>query len=153
MYPQATYQTQPGRFSVRDPYGMKIIPSLLLIVSLLQNCMLQAQRQWAVSDSTTYALGGDTLLIASRKQLYRSVSGVPTLLRDFTNAADKAAHDRMVKLVDTMLQLQPKLAAAKSAHDRDMLQRQIDATDRQIDVLVYQLYGLTQDEIKVVEGA
>ena len=72
---------------------------------------------------------------------------------DFTNAADKAAHDRMVKLVDTMLQLQPKLAAAKSAHDRDMLQRQIDATDRQIDVLVYQLYGLTQDEIKVVEGA
>lgn len=83
---------------MRDPYGMKIIPSLLLIVSLLQNCMLQAQRQWAVSDSTTYALGGDTLLIASRKQLYRSVSGVPTLLRDFTDAADP---DQYIRDVDT----------------------------------------------------
>ncbi len=58
----------------------------------------------------------------------------------------------MVKLVDTMLQLHPRLAAAKSAHDRDMLQRQIDATDSQIDTLVYQLYALTDDEIKIVEG-
>ena len=63
---------------------------------------------------------------------------------DFTNAADKAAHDRMVKLVDTMLQLHPRLAAAQAAHDRDLIQRQtpcpavsgIDATDKQIDVLV-----------------
>jgi hypothetical protein len=71
---------------------------------------------------------------------------------DFTNAADIAAHDRMVKLVDTMLQLHPRLAAAKSAHDRDLIQRQIDATDRQIDALVYQLYSLTEEEIKLVEG-
>jgi hypothetical protein len=33
------------------------------------------------------------------------------------------------------------------------LQRQIDATDRQIDGLVYELYGLTDDEIKIVEEA
>ena len=33
------------------------------------------------------------------------------------------------------------------------LQRQIDATDRQIDQLVYELYGLTDDEIKIVEEA
>ena len=41
-----------------------------------------------------------------------------------------------------MLQLHPRLAAAKSAHDRDLIQRQIDATDRQIDELVYQLLEL-----------
>ena len=58
----------------------------------------------------------------------------------------------MVKLVDTMLQLHPRLAAAQAAHDRDLIQRQIDATDRQIDALVYQLYGLTEEEIKIVEG-
>jgi len=28
----------------------------------------------------------------------------------------------------------------------------IDATDREIDVLVYELYGLTEEEIAVVEG-
>jgi len=34
-----------------------------------------------------------------------------------------------------------------------VLERQIAATDRQIDQLVYQLYGLTDDEIKLVESA
>jgi hypothetical protein len=33
------------------------------------------------------------------------------------------------------------------------LQREIDATDRQIDQLVYQLYGLSEDEIRIVEEA
>jgi hypothetical protein len=33
-----------------------------------------------------------------------------------------------------------------------MLQRQIDATDREIDTLVYELCGLTEEEIRIVEG-
>jgi hypothetical protein len=33
-----------------------------------------------------------------------------------------------------------------------LFQRQIDATDRQIDQFVYELYGLTEEEIKIVEG-
>jgi hypothetical protein len=36
---------------------------------------------------------------------------------------------------------------------RTALRRQIDATDRQIDQLVYELYGLTAEEIKIVEEA
>ena len=44
------------------------------------------------------------------------------------------------------------LAAAKIAHEQTTLQRQIEATDRQIDALVYELYGLTEEEIKIVEG-
>jgi type II restriction/modification system DNA methylase subunit YeeA len=36
---------------------------------------------------------------------------------------------------------------------REHIQREIDATDRQIDQLVYQLYGLTDDEIAIVEAA
>jgi len=32
-----------------------------------------------------------------------------------------------------------------------VLKRQIDATDRQIDTLVYELYGLTEEEIALVE--
>ena len=45
------------------------------------------------------------------------------------------------------------LAAAKTPAAQTALQRQIDATDRQIDQLVYQLYGLTDEEIKIVEEA
>jgi hypothetical protein len=65
---------------------------------------------------------------------------------------DKARHDRMVALVDQMLSLNKKLATAKTEHDKTTLQRQIDATDHQIDKLVYELYELTDEEIKIVEG-
>ena len=43
------------------------------------------------------------------------------------------------------------LQSAKTPHDKNMLQRQIDATDKQIDRLVYELYGLTDEEIRIVE--
>ncbi len=42
--------------------------------------------------------------------------------------------------------------AATSERDRALYQRQIEAADREIDKLVYELYGLTQEEIKIVEG-
>lgn len=71
---------------------------------------------------------------------------------DFTNPADKASHDHMVALVEQMLALHQQLAAAKSAHDKTALQRQIAATDRQIDRLVYALYHLSEEEIRLVEG-
>ena len=58
----------------------------------------------------------------------------------------------MVSLVEKMLELHKQLPSAKTAADRDLIQRQIDATDRSIDQLVYELYGLTQEEIKIVEN-
>ena len=77
---------------------------------------------------------------------------IPVRMIDFSDPADKARHDRMVSLVQTMLDLHKRLAAAKTAHEKTMLQRQITATDHQIDRLVYALYGLTEEEIKIVEG-
>ena len=78
---------------------------------------------------------------------------LPIRTIDFTDRADKARHDRMVELVEQMLALHKQLATAKTAHAKTNLQRQIDATDAQIDKLVYELYGLTEDEIKIVEEA
>ena len=62
-------------------------------------------------------------------------------------------HDRMVALVEQMLQLHKELGAARTDHDKTFLKRHIDATDRQIDQLVYELYGLTEEEIRIVEEA
>ena len=59
----------------------------------------------------------------------------------------------MVSLVDRMLALHKQLHEARTPHDEIALQRQIEATDRQIDALVYELYGLTEEEIKIVENA
>jgi hypothetical protein len=61
-------------------------------------------------------------------------------------------HDRMVKLVDSMLSLNKKLALAKADHDKTSLKRMIDHADTEIDALVYKLYALTPDEIEIVEG-
>ncbi len=72
---------------------------------------------------------------------------------DFSDPADKARHDKMVRLVEGMLELNKKLQAARVPDEKTMIKRQIDATDRQIDMLVYELYGLTDDEIAIVEDA
>jgi hypothetical protein len=42
-------------------------------------------------------------------------------------------------------------AAAKTPHERKSLETQIARADRQIDRLVYELYDLTEEEIRIVE--
>lgn len=72
---------------------------------------------------------------------------------DFSDATDKSRHDRLVNQVEQMLTLCMELAAARTPQEQTALTRQITATDTQIDRLVYDLYGLTEDEISIVEGA
>ena len=43
--------------------------------------------------------------------------------------------------------------ATKAPSDKTRIQRQIGAIDRQIDNLIYALYGLTEEEIKIVESS
>ena len=72
---------------------------------------------------------------------------------DFSDPVDVARHDRMVSLVEQMLALHKQLPQAQTPHEKTALQRRIEATDGQIDALVYELYGLTQEEIEIVEAA
>ena len=72
-------------------------------------------------------------------------------LREFLTDV-KARHDKIVELVETMLKLHKDLPKAKTPHEQESLQRQIAATDKAIDALVYELYGLTEEEIRIVEG-
>ena len=80
------------------------------------------------------------------------IEQLPIHTINFDDPADVARHDKMVALVERMLELHKKLAAATIPTDKTLYQRQIEATDRQIDALVYELYGLTEEEIAVVEG-
>jgi hypothetical protein len=59
---------------------------------------------------------------------------------------------KLVELVQRMLDLHKALSAARDPRTREQLGRQIEATDTQIDRLVYQLYDLTEAEIKIVES-
>lgn len=71
---------------------------------------------------------------------------------NFADPVDAARHARMVGLVEGMLGLHKRQAEARLPQEKEMLQHQIQATDGQIDRLVYELYGLTGEEIKIVEG-
>jgi len=71
---------------------------------------------------------------------------------NFSDKKDKARHDKMVSLVERMLRLHKEFPKAKTPDEKTRLERQIAATDKQIDNLVYELYELTEEEIKIVEG-
>ena len=55
--------------------------------------------------------------------------------------------------VERMLDLHKKLHAATVPADKKLYQRQIEATDAEIDALLYESYGLTEEEIAIVERA
>jgi len=80
------------------------------------------------------------------------IEQLPIRRLDFSKPAEKAEHDRMVTLVEQMLKLHKDKAGARLGQEKAVLQQQIEATDAQIDRLVYDLYGLTEGEIKIVEG-
>ncbi|MBN2031010.1 N-6 DNA methylase [bacterium] len=72
---------------------------------------------------------------------------------DFKNALENRVYNKINTQVEQILNLNEKLSDMHEPHTRETLQRQIDTTDAQIDKLVYELYGLTEEEIKIVEGS
>jgi len=119
-----------------------------------------------VKESPLYVLGllNTTLLFQYLLQVGTTLRGgyvrfwtqfieqLPIRTINFDDPEDVARHDKMVALVERTLELHRKLAAATIPADKELYQRQIEATDRQIDALVYELYGLSEEEIETVEG-
>jgi len=86
--------------------------------------------------------------VAANKQY---IEQLPIRTINFSDPADKQKHGAVVGLVETMLLLHEQKAIADPS-ERAHLEREIAATDAQIDRLVYRLYGLTEEEIRIVEG-
>ena len=78
---------------------------------------------------------------------------LPIRAINFSDKADVARHDRMVAMVQSMLDLNKRVGEMKAGHERTVIERNIAATDRRIDKLVYELYALTPKEIRIVEEA
>jgi hypothetical protein len=76
---------------------------------------------------------------------------LPIHIIDFSNPAEKKLHDDLVSLVDVMLDLNKKIQTAKGSK-KEQIQRQIEKTDKEIDEIVYKLYGITEKERKIIEG-
>ncbi|MHA1279709.1 MAG: Eco57I restriction-modification methylase domain-containing protein, partial [Candidatus Helarchaeota archaeon] len=77
------------------------------------------------------------------------ISQLPIHLIDFTNSENVKKHTNLEALVKHMLDLHKRIP--QTPFEQDQLEREIAATDAQIDHLVYDLYDLTEEEIKIVE--
>lgn len=88
---------------------------------------------------------------------YRSANRqflAPIPIKLTQSAREAEFRDQIVSLAGRMLDLHQRLAAKGDVHDyeREQIEREIAATDREIDNLVYDLYGLTAKERAVVEA-
>ncbi len=72
---------------------------------------------------------------------------------DFSNPAEKRKHNELVAKVERMLAAKAALAEAWISKGKNFHEQKCAALDRQIDRLVYDLYGLTEEEIALVEEA
>ena len=88
--------------------------------------------------------------IALNKQF---IEKIPIPIQNFKRISQKGLNDQIVNLVEHMLSLHQKMPETKLPQTKTVLQRQIEANDRQIDKLVYKLYDLTDEEIEIVEAA
>ena len=66
--------------------------------------------------------------------------------------SNRETQETIIKLVDEILALNEQKKTASEYQIQRILQPQIDEIDKDIDKLVYDLYGLTEEEIKIVEG-
>lgn len=61
-------------------------------------------------------------------------------------------HDKLVSLVDRMLVLHKKKNTLPPSVEREKIEREIAVTDEKIDEIIYGLYGITEEERKIIEG-
>ena len=80
------------------------------------------------------------------------IEQLPIRTINLSDPEDKKRHNHIVSLVEQMLAAKEKLANAKTEAEANRLQLQCESLDRQIDTTVYELYGLTEEEIRIVEG-
>ena len=71
---------------------------------------------------------------------------------DFGSASEVNRHNEIVELVNQVVSMNENIVSVKEEHDKNVIQRQINIAIHRIDKLVYELYGLTDKEIRIVEG-
>ncbi|MDA8218057.1 MAG: N-6 DNA methylase [Dehalococcoidales bacterium] len=87
------------------------------------------------------------------KIVLKQTREMPFRAIDSTSPSDRRTHDKVAMLVQQMLSLEGELAAAETSQEKTTMLRQINTVDRQIDALVYSLYGLTDEEVRIVEAS
>jgi len=127
-------------------YGISLLPDTVIhyhyLLGILNSKLIS---EYLKTISTAFQHG----YIALNRQY---IEQLPIRPINFDDPAEKSAHDKIVALVEAMLEFHKRLATAQNPRDKENLEKQIGSTDKAIDKLVYELYGLSGEEIKIVEG-
>jgi len=143
-YITATYD-ENNNYTLRTLYNMNLVKSnynLKYILGILNSSIIQFYYEMHFKARTD----------VFPKIRIGQANKLPIRKIDFSNPKDKQMHDNLVKLVDKMLELNKKLQKATTNTDYwHKVKDAIDKTDRIIDEKVYELYSLSNDEVKIVE--
>ena len=128
--------------------GYGIVPLHTENAIYLMACLNSSLLDWYIQKVSMRAF--QTAYMYTKKYLVQlpvlSTAGEPDIRR--------SVQDSIASCGQRMIELHSKRDAQTAGPDeRRILQQQIDATDRKIDELVYQLYNLTDEEIAIVEAA
>ena len=113
------------------------------VVGLLNSRLMRYVYQVSVSESSQKAF--PQVKVGSLRVL-------PLRRIEFTDQKERASHDEIVDMVTTMVHLHEKKEEVETAHHRRVLNRRIDALDRDLDQVVERLYGLNPIETDQVES-
>ena len=126
-----------------DSKGIYInAPSCILNTESLYvlGCLNSKVNWWFLKSITAERQGG----YIEAKPIYVEQISIPK--------ASDLQENQMVSFVDQMLAVQKKLYETSSPIEKKQYQQEADILDKQIDQLVYKLYELTPEEIRIVEG-
>jgi hypothetical protein len=165
-------------YEIQDPveYHAEFEKPKIIVPAIVQNASYSFDTSGFYSNDKTSIIVSDSLYllgilnsktldfvmhsIASTKQggyyeykpMY--VEQLPIRTINFDDPADIARHDRMVQMVEQMIALKQEHAREEVVFSdkRHELAQRIERLDQDIDALVYELYGLTDDELAIVEG-
>jgi len=144
LFDRPGFQFDTGR-GIGDE-TMLALPSAGLYLACILNSRLMAFIfAQSVRQPGPYKNGPD------KKFSWEELRQLPIRIPDLDNAEDQARYVRLEKFVQKRMESEKNFLNAATDPERDALQKKIRATDRQIDALIYELYGLTAEEIAVIE--
>ncbi|MBQ3714161.1 MAG: Eco57I restriction-modification methylase domain-containing protein [Fibrobacter sp.] len=102
--------------------------------------ILNSNVLWFFLSQTGYVLGGGFFCFKTK---YLEPFPLPEL--------DESSSPKLSSLAEQQLAVHKQLSSAKSDSDKKLLEQRIQILDTQINSEVYKLYGLTDEEIKIIE--
>ena len=128
----------PGIISCLNKSSLNI----MLILGIMNSKLISWYHRYSSPKGTRHSFP---------KVLIGDIRNLPFPEMKVRKPGDLACHDRITNLVEQLIDCNKRLSLSQTPHEKEYLQRQIISTDMQVDKMICQLYGLTDDDIRVIE--